>query len=185
MLLRGVSVNKKRRCSYLLVLVALTTLYTASAAAPGDGGEVVSTSLTVNNQAFGDIVANKSLFYYWNGTMTKHTTEGNTPEDIQPFARVDLVQDGGYVLVEIGENNTLPESAKLLIDDDRTPNLNNSLDENQIQIEGNGTASSEIIYSGINNTNRIYYEGDGEVYVFLNTGDAARGNIKVDIKLTV
>ncbi len=167
------------------MLAALTTLYTASAAAPGDGGEVVSTSLTVNNQAFGDIVANSSLFYYWNGTVTKHVTENTLAEDIQPFAYVDLDQGEGSVLVEIGENNNLPETAKLLIDDDRIPNLNTSEDPNQIQVQGNVTANSEIIYSGINNSNEVYYEGDGEVYVFLNTGEAASGNIKVDIKLTV
>lgn len=164
--------------------MALTTFYTASAAAPGDG-EIVATSITVNNQAFGVINAYSDLFYYWNGTSTEYVSENTSAKDIQPFAYVDLGQDEGLVLVEIGENNSLPETTKLLIDDDRIPNLNTSVDANQIQIRGNGSDSSNIVYSGMNNSGEIYYEGDGEIYVFLNTGEAVSGNIKVDIKLTV
>lgn len=175
--------NKKLACLCIFVSIALTALFTVSAAVPEDG-EVVSTSIIVNNQAFGVIRANSTLFYYWNGNSTESVTESTPAHNIQPFAYIEMGEDKGSIRVNIGENNSLPKASKLLVDDDRIPDLNISEDPNQIQIQGNGS-DTNILYSGVNSTNKIYCEGSGKLYVFLNTGDAARGNIKVDIKLTV
>jgi len=137
----------------------------------------------VNNQNFGNIVANSTLYYYWNGSALNYVVDNTTANDISAFASVDFATDSGYIEISIGTNNTLPSTARILIDNDKTPNIDTSMDATQIQIEGNGD-TAQISYYGEGGDGKITYSSDGEVYVFVNTGDATSGDINIDLTIT-
>ena len=167
----------------LIFLLAIPIVVTAYTTVGTNTGRVVSTGITISNQNLGDMVANSSYYYYRNGSATSYVTDGIAATDIVPFASIDFALDSGYVEVSTGANNTLPNTTKLLIDDDIIPNGNSLVDQNQIQITGEvGVAT--ITYSGANGDNRIIYDSDGDVYVFVNTGEATKGDITIDITLT-
>jgi len=175
-----------RKTVFLALLIAsLVSLETAVAyTATGTiSGRIISTSIVINNQNFGDIVANDSVYYYWNGTAITYVSDNTAATDISEFATVDFATDSGYVNVSIGTNKTLPSTTKILIDNDNTPNSNTGIDSTQIQLEGNGN-EAHIDYLGENGDGRITYSADGQVYVFINTGQATNGDISVDIVLT-
>jgi|GEM_PF-2738669 hypothetical protein len=168
-----------------LLIVSLVNFETAATYTTTGtiSGRIISTSIIINNQNFGDIVANDSVYYYWNGTIITFVSDNTAAFDISEFASIDFATDSGYVNVSIGTNKTLPSSTKILIDDDNTPNNNTGIDSSQIQLEGNEN-EAHISYLGENGDGRITYSADGVIYVFINTGQATDGDISVDIVLT-
>jgi|Deesub1362A_J573_1020465.scaffolds.fasta_scaffold00266_61 uncharacterized protein YlzI (FlbEa/FlbD family) len=126
---------------------------------------VTSTQIFVNNQEFGNVTPSVQHYFKSENGPIEKVSDGEVAVDIANFSFIDFSSDSGYVEIGIGENMSLPDTAMLLIDDDKIPNINVSDDSNQIQITGiNGTAS--ITYSGENGDNRISYTSDGHIYYF-------------------
>jgi hypothetical protein len=175
----------KAKTVFLALLICFITASDAIAyTATGTiSGRIISTSIVVNNQNLGNIVANNTVYYYWNGSALSYVEDNTTASDVYPFAIVDFATDSGYVEVAVGTNKSLPSTAKILIDNDKTPNESTLADATQIQITGNGN-TAQLTYQGENGDGRIAYTSDGMVYVFINTGDAATGDINVDIVVT-
>jgi len=163
-----------------LITISNSNAYTATGTI---SGRIVSTSIVVNNFDLGNIVANNTVYYYWNGSVLNYVEDNNTASDALAFAVIDFASDSGYVEVGLGTNKTLPSTATILIDNDKTPNSNTTVDSSQIQIVGNGDVA-QITYSGENGDGRMSYSTDGMVYIFVNTGNATNGDINVDIVIT-
>ena len=168
----------------LLLILATSAAVSAYTATGNISGRIVSTSITVNSQSFGELVANSTLYYYKTNSGVDHVTDGVNASNIVPFASVDFATNSGYVEIELGANQTLPNTAKILVDNDPTPNSNTTVDASQIQITGNESNKAEITYAGTSGDKRIAYTSDGNIYVFVNTGSAVGGDINVDIRLT-
>ncbi|RLI71688.1 hypothetical protein DRO97_09635 [Archaeoglobales archaeon] len=167
-----------------LFLILITTIPSTAYTATGTiTGRIISTSMTINNYILGDLPANNSLYYYETDSGIGYVFENEAANNIKAFAQIDFATNSGYVEVSIGVNKTLPNTAKIIVDDDNVPE-NTSIDPNQVQIIGNGTNSASIVYSGINGDGKIIYATDGNVYVFLNTGESTSGEVAVDITLT-
>lgn len=164
----------------LIAVIVPTTAYTATGTITG---RIISTTITINNYFLGDLPANSSLYYYETNNSVGYVLENESASDIKAFAEIDFATNSGYVEVSIGSNKTLPNSSKIIIDNDNIPE-NVSEDPNQIQIVGNEMNSAAIAHSGANGDNKIIYGTDGNVYVFLNTGMSTSGNIAVEIVLT-
>lgn len=171
----------------LILLIAVATASQAASAYTATGtisGTIVSTSITISNQELGNMVANDSLYYYWNGSGTNYVTDSSAATNSMKFATVDFATDSGNVNVDVATNNSLPNTAKILVEDDNVPNSNTSTDTSQIQLAGNESMIANIDYAGANSDNKISYNSDGDVYVFFNTGQATEGDANVDITLT-
>jgi len=147
-------------------------------------GAVTSTQVEISDISFGDIVANYSVFYFIkaDGSLG-YVQEGEVAFSIRQFAVVDFEYDSGFVEVGIIDpnngSNKLPDGCKLIIDNDPVPD-GVDVDSNQIQFEGNG-GNASVSYMGMNGDNRLIFDADGGIYVFLNTGSSVSGDIDVDI----
>lgn len=148
-------------------------------------GTIVSTSITVNAASVGNVEADGSSYYFYrsDGT-TGGIGDGASAPGIQAFASVDFGMDEGTVEVSLGTDKTLPNSAKIYLDDDTAPNSNTATDSNQIQLNGDAGNTVVISYAGEDSNNKLNYDSDGQVYAFINTGSATSGGINVDISLT-
>lgn len=170
----------------LLLTTILVASHTATAySATGTiSGTIVSTSITMSNQELGKMPADQSLYYYWNGSGTNYVGENSTANDAMKFATVDFATDNVNVEVSVTENDSLPETAKILVDNDNTPNTDTTWDANQMQMIGNDSMTAKISYAGASSDNKISYGSDGDVYVFFNTGEATEGTLNMDLTLT-
>lgn len=177
---------KKILGAMFLLTTILAACHTATAySATGTiSGTIVSTSITLGNQELGKMPANQSLYYYWNGSGTNYVEDNSAAGDAMKFATIDFATDNGNVEVSVAANNSLPETAGILVDNDNTPNANTALDADQVQMVGDELMTANISYAGAGSDNKIGYNNDGDVYVFFNTGEATEGSLNMDLTLT-
>lgn len=153
-------------------------------------GTVTSTQIEISNIGFGDVVADFSVYYYVKiDGSPGDVQEGYTAEGIREFAIVDFEEDSGYVEVGLGVDEgilggsqKLPTGCRLIVDDDPVPE-GFDVDENQIILIGEG-GNATINYGGAGGDNKLVFDADGSVYVFLNTGSSVGGDVDVDLVLT-
>ncbi|MBO8183665.1 MAG: hypothetical protein H0Z28_12910 [Archaeoglobus sp.] len=174
----------KRKVALTLPILLMVAIHLTSAiSATGTiTGRIVSTTIDVQNISFNDLEANQNIYYYKTASGVGSVSLGNQASDMVPFAEIDFALDSGSIQIGLGSNRVLPSGAKIILDDDNTPDSTSS-DPNQVQITGNSQNIAEISYAGENGDSRISYTTDGHLYVFINTGGATSGDINVDITL--
>ncbi len=170
--------------STLLLILSIQILVTSATSATGTiTGRIVSTTISVNNITLGDLKADPDVYYYKVANGLGSVEINNVASDIIPFATIDFAMNNGYIQISLGKNKVLPNGAKIILDDDKTPDTK-EIDPNQIQITGDASNQATISYAGKDGDYRISYSNDGFLYVFINTGSATSGNINVDIVIT-
>jgi hypothetical protein len=167
-------------CLLLLISVQGSSAISATGTITG---RIVSTSINVQDISFNQLVANPSVYYYRTSTGIASVSPSGQAVDIIPFATFDFASDSGSILISIGNNRSLPNGAKIILDDDVTPD-NTASDSNQIQLTGNSRNEAVISYAGKNGDSRIDYTQDGSLYVFINTGTASSGSINLDLTIS-
>jgi hypothetical protein len=167
-------------CLFLLILAQGSSAISATGTITG---RIVSTSISIQDISFNQLEANPNVYYYRTATGIASVSLNSQAVDILPFATLDFALDSGSIQISIGSNRSLPSGARIILDDDTTPD-STALDTNQIQITGNSQNEAVISYTGKNGDSRMDYTNDGFLYVFINTGTATSGSINVDLTIS-